>query len=108
MSLGMSLVIDSSSRFDRIARVYAEFESRKSTESSSKLVARGIHLRAALMDSVFLTLIIIRGETTSGRWHAIGERTALPNARSGCRPAAHGERATASGGPGGAARATIS
>ncbi len=56
MSVGMSLVISSGFGFDRITCVYAGSESRKSTESSSKLVARGDHLRAALMDSVFLTL----------------------------------------------------
>ncbi len=82
MSVGMSLVISSGFGFDRITCVYAGSESRKSIESSSKtsrkgrpssgrsrvpraanrskvvakLVARGDHLRAALMDSVFLTL----------------------------------------------------
>jgi hypothetical protein len=36
-----------------IAGAHADFENRKSTEVVAKLVARGNHLRAALMGSVF-------------------------------------------------------
>ena len=55
MSAGMSLVISDGAGFDRIPCIYADSESRKSNESSSKTTRKG-HLRAALIGQVFLTL----------------------------------------------------
>ena len=75
MSVGMSLVISSGFRFDCIASIYADFESRKSIRAARRWTP---------LATSFATTFgrLIRGETTSGRLHAIGEITAPPNAPS--------------------------